>query len=817
MEKGNNRNNIQQIRNSKNQGKPEGIGRNKFTMKMQKKLVVLFLIVLLAFAGLSGRLFIINRDDGEDYKKQVLSQQSSSTNTTIPYKRGEILDAKGTQLAVSEKVYNVILDCKAMNQKEEYVEPTLAALDQCFDIDVDAVRKYSQENPNSQYYVLAKRLPYDQISQFQELKKAAQEEKDEEGNPKELLIQGVWFEEEYKRYYPNNELASDVIGFTTTDGKDGSYGLEEYYNDILSGTNGRTYSYLDSDGSTKRTTKAAVDGYNIHSTIDVTIQGIVEKYLKQFNEQYKDAYREGNGAKNVGCIIMDVHTGNILAMADYPNFDLNNTRSTDPLIGLDLLDAEGKQTGEMINAENVESLEGDQLLQNLNSLWKNFTINATYEPGSTMKPFVAAAGLESGKLTGNESYDCQGFLMIGGHRIRCHTRAGDGILTIEQAIERSCNVALMQMAEQMGEDVFLDYMQKFNFGLKTNVDLAGEARTASLVFNSDTMGVTELATSSFGQGFNTTMIQVITAFSALVNGGYYYEPHLVSKITASDGSVVENIEPRLLKQVISNSTSEQVQEYLKAVVVGEKGTGKTARPAGYMISGKTGTAEMVPRDKENYVVSFLGAAPADDPQIAIYVVVDRPNTDRQDDAKFATRIVRGILTEVLPYLNIFMTEPLTDEERAELEALDIEIKQQLVSGNDVSGNDISGNGVSGNGTDASSGTENQGNTDTNEDQEFPNMTQDPTTGKWYDDEGVEVDPDTGEAVNPGEGDANLPSSPILGEGQQTVTVIPGEEGDAQNAGGADAGDTPEADNPENAGENPDASSQPQDSGQEGAQ
>lgn len=817
MEKGNNRNNIQQIRNSKNQGKPEGIGRNKFTMKMQKKLVVLFLIVLLAFAGLSGRLFIINRDDGEDYKKQVLSQQSSSTNTTIPYKRGEILDAKGTQLAVSEKVYNVILDCKAMNQKEEYVEPTLAALDQCFDIDVDAVRKYSQENPNSQYYVLAKRLPYDQISQFQELKKAAQEEKDEEGNPKELLIQGVWFEEEYKRYYPNNELASDVIGFTTTDGKDGSYGLEEYYNDILSGTNGRTYSYLDSDGSTKRTTKAAVDGYNIHSTIDVTIQGIVEKYLKQFNEQYKDAYREGNGAKNVGCIIMDVHTGNILAMADYPNFDLNNTRSTDPLIGLDLLDAEGKQTGEMINAENVESLEGDQLLQNLNSLWKNFTINATYEPGSTMKPFVAAAGLESGKLTGNESYDCQGFLMIGGHRIRCHTRAGDGILTIEQAIERSCNVALMQMAEQMGEDVFLDYMQKFNFGLKTNVDLAGEARTASLVFNSDTMGVTELATSSFGQGFNTTMIQVITAFSALVNGGYYYEPHLVSKITASDGSVVENIEPRLLKQVISNSTSEQVQEYLKAVVVGEKGTGKTARPAGYMISGKTGTAEMVPRDKENYVVSFLGAAPADDPQIAIYVVVDRPNTDRQDDAKFATRIVRGILTEVLPYLNIFMTEPLTDEERAELEALDIEIKQQLVSGNDVSGNDISGNGVSGNGTDASSGTENQGNTDTNEDQEFPNMTQDPTTGKWYDDEGVEVDPDTGEAVNPGEGDANLPSSPILGEGQQTVTVIPGEEGDAQNAGEADAGDTPEADNPENAGENPDASSQPQNSGQEGTQ
>ena len=319
------------------------------------------------------------------------------------------------------------------------------------------------------------------------------------------------------------------------------------------------------------------------------------------------------------------------------------------------------------------------MYQNLYNLWKNYAIQNTYEPGSTAKPFTVAAGLESGKMTGDEYYTCNGKLHIGNYDIKCHNYklGGDGTLSVQQSIEQSCNVALMLMGQQIGKSIFLDYQERFNFGLKTNIDLAGEARTESLVFNSTTLGDTELATSTFGQGYNVTMIQMISAFSSLINGGYYYEPHMVSKITASDGSVVKNISPRIVKQTVSASTSEKIIQYCNGVVV--NGTGKTARPAGYAIGGKTGTAETVPRDKKNYVVSFMGYAPADNPQIAIYVVVDRPNAVFQDDAKHATRIVRSVLTEVLPYLNIYMTEELSEEEMTELENLNISIKKANIT------------------------------------------------------------------------------------------------------------------------------------------
>ena len=252
---------------------------------------------------------------------------------------------------------------------------------------------------------------------------------------------------------------------------------------------------------------------------------------------------------------------------------------------------------------------------------------------------------------------------------------GDGYLSVAEGIERSCNVNMMYVAMATGISTFTEFQHIFNLGLKTNIDLAGEARTASLIFNENTMGPTDLATNSFGQGYNATMIQMITAFCSLINGGYYYEPHIVKKIISPSGATVQNIEPRVLKQTISETTSAKVREMCNLVVSGENGTGHTARPAGYMIGGKTGTAETLPRGNREYVVSFMGYAPADNPQIAIYVVVDRPNVpgSLMDDAKFATRIVRSILTEVLPYKGIFMTEELSDKEREELEALQIEI------------------------------------------------------------------------------------------------------------------------------------------------
>ena len=697
---------------------------------MQKKLVVLFILVLLAFVGLSYRLFTITRDNGEQYKKQVLSQQKYDS-LTLPYKRGSILDANGSILASSEKVYNVILDAVAVSEKEEYLEPTLEALRSQIGIDTSSVRSYIAANgETSRYYVLAKRQEYEQIQGLMELI-----------SEEESLVKGVWFEEEYKRSYPGGSLACDVIGFTTNDNV-GSYGLEEYYNDVLSGTPGREYGYLNDDANLERTTIPAEDGNSIVTTIDANIQSIVEKYLKKFDEEYRNNRHEGNGANNTGCIIMDVNSGEVLAMASYPTFDLNDVRNLDALIGMRLLDAEGKKTEEYINEENLSTLGEDPnvMYQNLNALWKNFCISDTYEPGSVSKPFTVAAGIESGSITGNESYYCEGELHVGDHDIACHNTYGDGYLTVTEGIERSCNVNMMYVAMATGVNTFTEFQHIFNIGLKTNIDLAGEARTASLIYTKDTMRVTDLATNSFGQGYNATMIQMMAGFCSLINGGYYYEPHMVKKIVSPSGATVQNIEPRLLKQTISETTSARIREMCNQVVAGENGTGKTARPAGYMIGGKTGTAETLPRGNNEYVVSFMGYAPADDPQIAIYVVVDRANNWPQDDAKYATRIVRNILTEVLPYLGIFMTEELSEKEIAELEELQIEImtppepEETGEEGSDgESGQEGAGEGAEGTGTQEGAPEEKS-----EPWKEFPI---DPATG-------YAVDPSTGDYVDP---------------------------------------------------------------------
>lgn len=705
-----------------------GKSYRKFTIKMQKKLVVLFIAVLLAFAGLFYQLYRISRDNGEQYKKQVLSQQRYDS-TTIPYKRGTILDANGSVLATSEKVYNVILDSVAISEKEEYLEPTLSALQKEFGIDTASIRDYIEKNKEtSRYHVLAKRLSYSEISDFLDMQ-------NEEGSQ----IKGIWFDEEYKRVYPGNSLACDVIGFTTADNR-GNYGLEEYYNDVLSGIPGREYGYLNDDSDLERKTIAAEDGNSLVTTIDANIQSIVEKYLLKFNEEYKDNFHPGNGAENVGCIIMKVDSGEILAMANYPNFDLNDTRNTDALMGMPLLDEKGNKTGEYLTEENMDVLDDEEMLyQHLDALWKNYCISSTYEPGSVAKPFTVAAGVESGKITGTETYNCEGSLEIGGWPIRCHNRYGDGLLTVQEGIERSCNVVMMKIGQAMGTDTFVKFQHIFNFGLKTNIDLQGEARTASLIYTKDTMGSTEMATNTFGQSFNVTMIQTITGFCSLINGGYYYEPHMVSKIVSPSGATVQNIEPRVLKQTISEDTSDMIREYCNTVVTGEHGTGKTARPAGYMIGGKTGTAETLPRKNRQYVVSFMGYAPADDPQIAIYVVVDRPNVQYQDDAKFATRIVRGILTEVLPYMGIFMTEELSDSEREELEALQIEIRTAPATEDMTE----EGGGTTEEGTGEENGedTGTEGEEETEKEEVWKSFPIDPATG-------YAVDPNTGDMVDP---------------------------------------------------------------------
>jgi stage V sporulation protein D (sporulation-specific penicillin-binding protein) len=646
----------------------------KFTIGMKKKLVVLFVLVLLAFVGLGVRLIFITKNNGEEYEKQVLSQQQYDS-TTLPFRRGEILDANGTVLAYSEKVYNVILDAKLLLRDEKYVDPTVKALVKEFKLDAGDIRTYLSEHPTSQYYILAKKLSYDEIRNFQDMITPGMDGYD-------ANIQGIWFEPSYIRKYPNGSLACDIIGFTSSD-NNGMYGLEEYYNNTLSGTTGREYGYLDEDSNLERTTIPATDGDSIVTTIDGNLQNIVEKHLKEFNDQYANNFREGNGANNVGCIMMDVHTGDILAMASYPGFDLNNPRDTANLIGMPAVDEKGNKlkgesvfdSGVYITEEMISEFSDEELYQNYNALWKNFCISDTYEPGSVAKPFTVATGLESGSITGNEVYNCNGKLDVGGWEIKCHNTYGDGQVSVARGIEISCNVAMMHVAQATGISTFTKFQKDFGFGLKTNVDLAGEARTEGLTYSAANMTPTDLATNSFGQGFNVDMIEMITSFCSLINGGYYYEPHVVKRIVSSSGATIKNIEPRVLRQTVSQSTSDKIIEYCNQVVAGAEGTGKTARPAGYMIGGKTGTAQTLPRGNRQYVVSFMGYAPADNPDIAIYVVVDRCNVRYQDDAKFATRIVRAVLTEALPYLNYPMTEELSEKEQAEL----AELREQMVT------------------------------------------------------------------------------------------------------------------------------------------
>ncbi len=647
---------------------------NKFTIKMQKKLVVLFMAALLSFTLLCVRLVWIVRENGISYQKQVLSQQRYDS-TILPYRRGDIVDARGTLLATSEKVYNLVIDAKVMNYElrgeKPYMEPTLTALGEYFDLDMAAIREYVTTQEKSSYYVPKKQLTYDQIKGFKEAQAA-------EGSK----INGVWFEEEYKRVYPYGSLAAHAIGFTNK-GNVGAYGMEEFYDDTLNGVNGREYGYLNEDLNLERTVKAAMDGNNIHTTIDANVQMMVEKNLKKFNEENKDAFVAGNGAENVGCIMMRVNTGEILAMASYPTFDLNDVRNTNSLIGSRLIEQftnangyfENRKTDTVITQSVLDGLDDAQTYLNLNNLWKNFCITNTYEPGSTAKPFTVALALELGMITPDQTYVCDRYLDVGGYQIKCSGRY-HGTLTLREAVAKSCNVAMMKIAQTVGYDEFCKYQNIFNFGLKTNIDLAGEARTASLIYTADNMGPTDLATNSFGQNFNVTMIQMITGFCSLINGGYYYEPHMVNKITNANGATVVNIEPRMLKQTISESTSALIRDYCQAVV--DIGTGSAARPAGYRIGGKTGTAETIDpnthlRSETEYVVSFLGYAPADDPQVAIYVVVDRLNAEKQDNASFASKLVHDILTEVLPYLNIFMTEEPTEAEKQELAALQLEI------------------------------------------------------------------------------------------------------------------------------------------------
>lgn len=598
---------------------------------MKIKLVGVFTAIVLAFVFLTGRAAALNLTKGDEYQKQVMSQMRSGSQT-IPFKRGDILDTNGTALATSERSYNVILDVAGLLEtkttyQNKRINATVEALVSAFGLDEPELREILQDQADSRYVILKSNVDYETGRDFQN-------QMDQNAD-----IVCVTLEDSYVRTYPYGTLASDVIGFTSS-GNVGTIGLEAYYNSELNGTDGKRTGYLSSGSSSESVIQSPTDGNSIVTTIDANLQAIVEKHILALNERLRDNDHEGEGTKNTAVIVMDPNTGAILAEASYPNFDLNNPRDL----------------SEYYTTEEQEAMTDEERLDTLNALWRNFCVSDTFEPGSTMKPFTMAAGFETGKLTGNETYVCTGSYSYEGvaNPVSCIATNGHGTETLKQVLENSCNVGMMQIAEVLGADDFCRYQHLFGFGEYTGIDLPGEGDTSNLLYSADNMQPIDLGTNSFGQNFNVTMTQLAAGFCSLINGGNYYEPYLVKEIRNANGDVVETKTPVLARKTVSQETCDILKDYMYGVV--QEGSGTSAQVEGYAIGGKTGTAEKLPRSEGKNLNSFIGYAPQENPEVMIYVIVDEPNLAQQAASYLATGLAADIMEEAFPYLNITKTE-----------------------------------------------------------------------------------------------------------------------------------------------------------------
>ncbi|MBR1628654.1 MAG: penicillin-binding protein 2, partial [Lachnospiraceae bacterium] len=422
---------------------------------MQHHLWIVFMVVCVLFVVLIGRLGYIEYTSGERYERIVLAQQKFDSQV-IPFQRGDITDVHGTVLATSVDVYNVVLDCKVLNANEKKIDSTIARLSECFpQIDTGKVRTLLAESPDKQYTILAKKVPYDDMRHFEGYIKdpnVSEESQAESVAKVREEVAGIWFEKEYERQYPYKSLAASLLGFTAS-GNVGMGGIELYYNGELSGTNGRSYGYINMDSNMESAVVEPQNGHNVSSTIDVNIQTIVEREIQNWNHLHEGTGQLGS--KNTAVLMMDPRDGSVLAMANYPSFDLNNPWNLK----------------KYYSSETIAQMSEDERNDSLNRLWQNFCITSTYEPGSTFKPFTVACGLETGALKGNEWYYCDGNEHIADFDVHCHNRNGHGMLDIRGALVNSCNDALMQMSYVIGADRFAEYQRLFGFGQRTGIDL----------------------------------------------------------------------------------------------------------------------------------------------------------------------------------------------------------------------------------------------------------------------------------------------------------------------------------------------------------
>lgn len=609
----------------------------RFSYWMQTKIAILLICVFLGCGYIVYRLVFINYSEGERYTKNALSQQTY-TSSVIPFRRGDIIDRNGTVLATSVKRYKLVIDPRYILTEEDgelkYKEDSVNVLSGFFGYDKEEIEDILEKNSSKAYLVMSdhEKLNSEEKKEYEDY--LAKYEKDNK-----TKVKGIILELEYERIYPMNTVGSTVLGFTF-DGNQGSWGIEGYYNSTLNGTEGLELGYFDSELELQRKVKNPKDGNTVVSTLDSNIQRIIQENIEMFNIE--------TGSSNTAVVAMDPDTGEILGMAYSKGiYDLNNPT-----------DLSYQYTEEEI--KELEKSEDEKTLTDAyNQMWRNYCISDTYEPGSTYKPFIVAGGLQESILTGKEKYLCDGKQVVveGTKPIRCANRSGHGHINLEQAVMFSCNDALMQIGAGMGRDMVSKYQHVFCFGEKTGIDATGEG--LGITREADELNPVELATTSFGQGVNVTMIQMAAAFSSVVNGGNYYEPHFVKQILNSNGAIVEEIEPVLVKKTISKDVSETMKKYLYATV--EDGTAKHAQVDGYTVGGKTGTAQKYTKDEEgktvrddvNYLVSFIGFAPADNPEVVIYVIVDEPQVEKQSNSKYAQQLAADILEDILPFLGVY--------------------------------------------------------------------------------------------------------------------------------------------------------------------
>lgn len=639
----------------------------KLTAPMRGKLILVFTGIICLFLILAGRLIYWTVNKGSEFETKVLGQQKHDSSV-IPFERGKIYDRNGNILATNEKIYTLVLEPKnILIQKKKYEEATINALHEYFGFSRKNLKKVIEGNKDSYYVVYKKNMTYDEVSKFQKFLDMADDSTKDVSDAKKAKIEsakqvkGISFEEDYKRVYPYNSLACRILGFTSS-GNVGNWGIEQSYNEQLNGVNGRAYYYFNEELDQEQTVKEAKNGNSVVSTVDMQIQKIIEEKLKDFDSKI--------GSKVTNILVMNPQNGEILGMASSNPYDLNKPMDEKKLLSLysqseidemkaytkEIQTSESEEDTQSESEEATEEKDKDKdaekkktIYDAFYELWRNSIISDTNEPGSTYKPFTVATGLESGVLTGNESYFCTGSLMVGKRNIGCSHVHGNIIL--KDAVAKSCNVAMMNIAFNEGADTFYKYQNRFGFGRSTGIDLPGEAETKNLVYNaSNYSNSVTLATNAFGQNFNCTMMQMAAGFASLINGGNYYRPHIVKQIQSDSGNVVKDIGKEVLRKTVSEETSATIRSYMQETV--ETGTGTKAQIEGYTIGGKTGTAEKIPRNKKDYYISFIGFTPVEKPELLVYVTIDEPHVSFQANAGLAVELEKSCMEEIVDVLGI---------------------------------------------------------------------------------------------------------------------------------------------------------------------